>query len=89
MLPENDIAKIQANLKGNMILMGGIDAAKTDYENAPEEAVRAETRRVCQSFVPGGHFIPSITSGGPNSIHRHIDPIIADEISRYEKESGL
>lgn len=88
-LPENDIAKIQANLKGNMILMGGIDASKTDYEGAPEEAVREETRRVCQSFIPGGHFIPSITSGGPGSIHAHIDPIIADEISRYERETGL
>lgn len=85
-LPQNNIVKIQSQLKGSMILMGGIDAAKTDFPDATEEAVRAEVRHVCESYIPGGRFIPSITAGGPSSINGHIDPFIADEIARYAAE---
>ncbi len=88
-LPQNDIVKIQSQLKTNMIMMGGIDAAKTDFADVTEEQVRAEVRRVCETYIPGGHFIPSPNGGGPGSIHGHIDPIIADEINRYAQETGL
>lgn len=84
-LPQNDIVKIQSQLR-HMVLLGGIDAAKTDYPGAPEEAVRAEVRRVCETYIPGGRFIPAVTAGGPTSINAHIDPIIADEIARYAAE---
>ena len=84
-LPQNDIVKIQSQVK-RMILFGGIDAAKIDHPDATEEAVRAETRHVCETYIPGGHFIPAITAGGPTSINEHIDPIISDEIARYAKE---
>lgn len=85
-LPENDIPKLQARLQGRMVLMGGIDASKTDFPDATEEQVRRETRRVCECYIPGGWFIPAVTAGGPGSIHAHIDPIIADEINRYAAE---
>ena len=84
-LPQNDIVKIQGQLK-HMLLFGGIDAAKTDYPGAPEDAVRAEVRRACETYIPGGHFIPAVTAGGPTSINAHIDPIIADEIARFAAE---
>lgn len=84
-LPQNDIVKIQSQLK-HMVLFGGIDAAKTDYPGAPEEAVRAEVRRACETYIPGGRFIPAVTAGGPTSINAHIDPIISDEIARFAAE---
>ncbi len=83
-LPQNDIAKIQA--ESRLVLMGGLDAALIDRADATEEEVRAEVRRVCAAYVPGGRFIPAITAGGPGSIHGHIDPIIADEIDRFSGE---
>ena len=62
--------------------------AKVDFPDATEEAVRAEVRRVCSTYIPGGHFIPSPTAGGPGSLNGHIDPIIADEIARFAAEFG-
>ena len=84
-LPQNDIVKLQSQVK-RMILFGGIDAAKIDHPGATEEEVRAEVRHVCETYIPGGHFIPAITAGGPTSINEHIDPIISDEIARYARE---
>lgn len=85
-LPQNDIPKIQSRLNTNMILMGGLDAAVIDIAGCPEEVVRKEVRRACEMYVPGGHFIPSVTGGGPGSIHPEIDPIISDEIHRFSTE---
>lgn len=33
-----------------------------------------------------GHFIPCITYGGPGCLYKHVDPIIDDEIDKYNKE---
>ena len=44
-LPQNDIVKIQSQLKdlgSNMILMGGIDAAVVDKKDCPEDVIRTE-----------------------------------------------
>ena len=88
-LPQNDIVKIQSELTSNMILMGGIDSAVVDFADCPEETIRKEVRRACSTYLPGGHFIPAITGGGPTSIHPEIDPIIADEIRRFSEEYKL
>jgi len=85
-LPQNDIVKLRSQIKGNMIIMGGIDAAKIDFPDATEEMVREEVRRVCETYIPAGNFIPAPTAGGPGSINPHIDPIIADEIARFAQE---
>ncbi len=88
-LPQNDIIKIQSQLKelgSNMILMGGIDAAVVDKKDCPEDLIRAEVRRACSTYIPGGHYIPAVTGGGPGSIHGEIDPVIADEIAKFAKE---
>ena len=85
-LPQNDIVKLQKQLQGRMVLMGGIDAAIVDWPNTPEETIRTEVRRACETYGPGGGFIPSLTYGLAGSIFPNVDETIADEIERYNKE---
>lgn len=85
-LPENDIVKLQKQLNGRMTLMGGIDASIVDRADSTEEDIRKEVRRACETYGPGGHFIPCITYGGPGCLFPHVDPIIDDEIAKYNKE---
>lgn len=81
-LPQNDLAKIQKNIRGNMIIMGGIDAAVVDHREVDERAIRAEVDRACREYVPGGHFIPCLTYGAPGAIFEGVDGIINDEIQK-------
>ena len=85
-LPQNDIVKLQKQLAGRMTLMGGIDASIVDRVDSTEEEIRKEVRRACEEYAPGGHFIPCITYGGPGCLFPHVDPIIDDEIAKYNKE---
>ena len=84
-LPQNDIKRLQAQLAGRMTLMGGIDAAVVDRPDSTEEEIRADVRKACESFGPGGHFIPCITYGAPGTIYPQGDRFIDDEIDRYNK----
>ena len=84
-LPENDIPSLQRQLNGRMILMGGIGAA-IDRADSTEEEIRAYTRNILETCAPGGHFIPSITYGLAGTIFRHVDPIIDDEIRKYNAQ---
>jgi hypothetical protein len=70
-----------------MVLMGGIDVAIVDRVNSTEEEIRRETRRTCETYGSGGHFIPSYTYGSMGTIYPHVDPIITDEINRYNKDT--
>jgi len=85
-LPQNDIVKIQKQLNGRMALMGGIDAAVVDRPDASEEVIRAETRRVLETYCPQGNFIPCITYGLGGTFYPHVDKFIDDEIDRYNRE---
>lgn len=85
-LPQNDIVKLQKQIDGQMVLMGGIDAALVDRADSTEEEIRKETRRACETYGPGGHFIPCITYGAPGNLYPFTDPIITDEIKRYNQE---
>ncbi|MDR1573374.1 MAG: uroporphyrinogen decarboxylase (URO-D) [Clostridiales Family XIII bacterium] len=86
-LPQNDILRLQKELDGRMAMMGGLDSASLDRSDSTEEEIRAETRRVCETYGPGGCFIPCSTYGGPgHTIHAHVDPIVSDEIERYNRE---
>lgn len=82
-LPQNDIPEVQRRTGGKLALMGGIDAAIVDRADATEAEIRAETRRACEAYAPGGHFIPCLTYGLPGSIYPHVNPIISDEISKF------
>jgi hypothetical protein len=82
-LPQNDIVGIQRRTKGKLTLMGGIDAAIVDRQDATEAEIRSEVRKACEAYAPGGHFIPCLTYGAPGSIYPHVNPIITDEIERF------
>ncbi|QOV20315.1 uroporphyrinogen decarboxylase (URO-D) [Blautia liquoris] len=84
-LPGNNILKLQKELDGKLILMGGIDSI-IDMADWKEEVVRKEARRACEEYGPGGGFIPSITYGLPESIFPGVFECITDEISRYNEE---
>ncbi|MEA4966413.1 MAG: uroporphyrinogen decarboxylase family protein [Oscillospiraceae bacterium] len=85
-LPENDIVKLQKQLAGRMTLMGGIDASIVDRADSTEEEIRREVRRACETYAPGGHYMPCITYGGPGCLFKHVDPIINDEIKKFNHE---
>lgn len=84
-LPTNNIEAITKQLDGRMALMGGIDSVIDQGETAEAE-IRAEVRRACNEYGGLPHFIPSHTYGGPGSIFPHVEPIIFDEIERYNRE---
>ncbi|MCR1841142.1 uroporphyrinogen decarboxylase family protein [Murimonas intestini] len=84
-IPNNDICKVQKELNGDMIIMGGIDAG-IDKPDWTEEEVRRETRRACDTYAPNGAFIPCLTYGGPGSIFPGVDTAIRDEIEKYNAE---
>ncbi|MCI6435100.1 MAG: uroporphyrinogen decarboxylase (URO-D), partial [Clostridiales bacterium] len=81
----NDIVGLQKRLNGRMTLMGGIDSI-IDRPDSTEEEIRTEVRKVCETYGPGGHFIPSITYGLPGTLYPHVNPIMTDEIARYNRE---
>ena len=81
-LPENDIPELQARLAGKMILMGGIGAG-IDTPDSTEAEIRDYVSKALNEYCPGGHFIPSITYGLAGTIFPHVDPIIDDEIRKY------
>lgn len=85
-LPQNDLAKLQKEIKGDMLFMGGIDAAVVDHAVVKEEIIRKEVRRACDTYIPGGNFIPAMTYGAPGTIFPGINEIIQDEIQQFEKE---
>ena len=85
-LPQNDIPKLQKQIDGRMVLMGGIDAAIVDRADSTEEEIRTEMRRLLNAYAPGGHFIPCITYGGPGTIFPQADKLINEEIDLYNEE---
>ena len=81
-----EFLQLQKQIDGRMTLMGGIDAAIVDRPDSTEEEIRTETRRVLEEYCTGGHFIPSITYGGPGTIYPQADEFINDEIDKYNKK---
>jgi len=84
-LPSNDINALVERLDGRMTLMGGIDSI-IDRDDASEEEIRAEVRRACDTYGKLPHFMPSYTYGGPGTIFPNVEPIIIDEINKFNKE---
>jgi len=84
-LPSNNIPKLQKELGGKMLLMGGIDAGKLDFENWDREEVNKEVARVCAEYGPGGGFIPCITYGLAESIYPGLYEAISEEIEKQSK----
>jgi hypothetical protein len=62
--------------------MGGIDIPSIDVAGWTEAAVRAETRRACEAYGPGGYLIPCHTYGLYGTLYPEVEGIIHDEINR-------
>ena len=84
-LPSNNIRAISEKVGDRMLLMGGIDSV-IDRADATEEEIRKETRRACEEYgdLPG--FWPGMTYGAWGTIYPHVEPIINDEIGKYNME---
>lgn len=83
-LPENNIPRLLAHLDGKLTLMGGVGAS-IDRADAAEEEIRRYMKEVLWADCPMGHFIPCITYGLPGTVYKQVDPIIDDEIDRYNR----
>ncbi len=84
-LPSNNIPKMQKELGGRMLLMGGIDAGILDFPNWTQEQVAKEVARACAEYAPGGGFIPCITYGLAESIYPGLYEAISAEIEKQSK----
>ena len=84
-LPTNDIAAVSEKVGDRMLLMGGIDSV-IDRDDSTEEEIRKETRRAGEEYGHLKGFWPGITYGGPGTLFPHVEPIIIDEIARYNQE---
>ncbi len=87
-LPENNIPEVIRHLDGRMIVMGGV-GAEIDRADSTEEEIRQYLRTMLRRNGTLGHFIPSITYGVRGTIFKHVDPIIDDEIARYNSRVHL
>ena len=83
-IAQNDIAEIQRLVKGKMALIGGVDGPKIDVADITEEEIRAEVRRVIDSFCPAGKFFPSIPNG--RCFREWNNNIYLDELKTYGKK---
>ena len=83
-LPSNDIVKLSEQLNGRMAMMGGIRSV-IDRVDATEEEIRTEVRNCLEKYGHLRNFIPGITYGGPGTLFPHVEPIVIDEIERWNK----
>ncbi len=87
-LPENNIPALIEELDGDLTLMGGVGAV-IDVPDSTEEEVRTYVSDLLQSCASMGHFIPCITYGLPGAVYKHLDPLIDDEIDKYNAQYHL
>lgn len=85
-LPSNDILKLSEQLDGRMAIMGGLEMGIIDAVDSTEETVRAETRRVLETYGHLKNFIPCITYGGPGTFYPERYDWITDEINKWNLE---
>lgn len=84
-LPSNDIVSIFEKLGGRMAMMGGIRSV-IDRADATEEEIRTEVRNCLEKYGHLRNFIPGITYGGPGTIFPNVEPVVIDEIDRWNRE---
>lgn len=84
-LPSNDIVSISEKLGGRMAMMGGIRSV-IDRADATEEEIRTEVRNCLEKYGHLRNFIPGITYGGPGTIFPNVEPVVIDEIDRWNRE---
>lgn len=80
-IPANNIHEIKKNVKGRMLLMGGLDQLRFDKEDYDEEFIRSEVRYAIDEYAPGGGFLPCIASVW--TLYPEVGQIAADEMEKY------
>lgn len=85
-IPQNDIVGIQKTTEGKLALIGGVDSAAIDTEEATEEEIRAEIRRCIDEYCPAGRFFPALTS---HLFHKRNSDIALDELAAYGRQWAL
>jgi hypothetical protein len=83
-IPQNDIPGVIERTEGRLCLMGGIEMAKIDFQDAKEDAIRAEVRECIDKYMPLGSFIPCVPNIIP--IHGHVETILNNEMDTYGAE---
>lgn len=84
-IPSNDICKIAGELKGDMVLFGGIDSI-LDREDTQMEEVQAEVNRCCDTYGHIRNFIPGWTYGDPDTLYPHVKGLVSQAITNWNKE---
>ena len=79
-IPQNDIVAIQEKTGGKLAMIGGVDSAAIDTEEATEEEIRAEVRRCIDEYCPAGRFFPALTS---HLFHKRNSDIALEELASY------
>ena len=79
-IPQNDIVAIQRRTGGKLAMIGGVDSAAIDTEEATEEEIRAEVRRCIDEYCPAGRFFPALTS---HLFHKRNSDIALEELASY------
>ena len=79
--PENDIEAVIGQTEGKLLLLGGIDMSLIDFDDAPEESIRAHIRSVIDSYAPLGSFLPCYTSIRP--VYNRVMEIADDEMAKH------
>ena len=68
-----------------MIVMGGIDSAKVDYEGWSRNVIAREVKRACDENGKY-YFIPNASIGLPTSTYEGVYDVITQEIDKYSRE---
>ncbi|MCL2632693.1 MAG: methyltransferase [Coriobacteriia bacterium] len=86
-IAQNDILEIQRVTKGRLAMIGGFDSYRLDTSSTTEADIRAEVRRVIDTYCPAGRFFPGI----PNGIlyTPGLMSIYLDEMASYGREWAL
>ena len=76
----NDVAKIKREYGDKIVICGGVDNQRIDFEETPEEEIRKEVRRVMDAYSYGGRYIPEFIF-----TNRRVRDIFEDEVEKYGK----
>ena len=80
-IPQNDLVRLQKEFRGRIGFMGGIDIAKIDRVDCPEEEIRQEVRRAIDTYAPHGGLVVGIPS--VLALNRRVQEIYMDELRKY------
>lgn len=83
-IPQNDIASLQKQYRGQIAFHGGIDIAAIDFPEEDEEEIRREVRRAMDAYGPNGGIIIGIPSIA--ALFPRVEEIYLDELEKYGKD---